>query len=320
MPTVKHSIHELAIILPCYNEEATISATMQEYVEAFPEAILVVVDNNSSDETSMRAKPLLRPQDILLFEPEQGKGAAMRTGLSALAANIYLVTDADLTYPAVDALRVVKHLRENRFDMVVGDRLSTGGYAVQNDRLGHSLGNAFLTKTISFFLKKKYIDVLSGLRAFSAPFVNSIVLNANGFQVETELNISAAFLNAKVAEIPIQYGTRPTGSESKLNTYRDGLRIFYAAFIGGMQVRPMAYFTALSVLFACFSLFGGLPLAITFLESGKMVQPGLAILSAALGILSALTLFSGLTMSVIGQSIRDKRIADFQAMKRKWHP
>tara|TARA_R110001606_G_scaffold128011_10_gene262462 strand:+ start:636 stop:1274 length:639 start_codon:yes stop_codon:yes gene_type:complete len=202
-------MRELVIVVPAYNEEIALAKTMQEYMQEFPEATFIVVDNNSSDNTAEEAKSVLRPTDFLLFEGEQGKGAAMRAGLARLDASIYLVTDADLTYPARDARAVVERLKAGRLDMVVGDRLSSGGYATQNRRFGHSAGNALLTFIISLFLKRRYNDVLSGLRAFSAPFLHSTTIRARGFQVETELNIAAAYLNAKVVEVPIQYGERP---------------------------------------------------------------------------------------------------------------
>ena len=311
-------MRDLVIVLPTYNEEASIQETLEEYISEFPEATFIVVDNNSSDLTSENAKKALRRHDFLLFEEEQGKGAAMRTGLSLLNANIYLVADADLTYPAADARRVVERLRSERLDMVIGDRLSSGAYAAQNKRFGHSLGNALLTSVISLFLKRRYCDVLSGLRAFGAPFLHSTTIRASGFQVETELNISAAYLNAKVVEVPIQYGERPDGSESKLNTMSDGIRILYAALIGGLQVRPMTFFSVIALMLALLSAIGGGVVLAEFLDTQEMRRTGLATLSASFGVLSALSLFAGLIMSVIGQAVRDLRISRMHELKRKW--
>lgn len=311
-------MRDLVIVIPAYNEEVAIGGTVKEYINEFPEATIVVVDNNSTDRTSEEARKILREQDFLLFEREPGKGAAMRTGLGLLESNVYLVTDADLTYPASDARTVVETLRSERLEMVIGDRLSSGGYAVQNRRMGHSFGNSVLTNIISLFLKKRYRDVLSGLRAFSAPFLHSTTIRANGFQVETELNISAAYLNAKVVEVPIQYGERPDNSVSKLNTISDGIRILYAALIGGLQVRPMTFFATLAAFLALLSALGGGVILAEFFETQEMRRTGLATLSASLGLLSMFSLFAGLTMSVVGQAVRDLRISRMHELKRRW--
>lgn len=311
-------MRELVILMPAYNEAATIAATIAEYIREFPKASLIVVDNNCIDGTSEEARKVLRPQDHLIFEGEQGKGAAMRSGFALVEAEIYLVVDADLTYAAKDARAVVDLLKNDRLDMVVGDRLSLGAYTRQNKRFGHSFGNALLTFVISIFLKRKYKDVLSGLRAFSQPFIHSTTIRASGFQVETELNISAAYLNAKVAEIPITYGERPDGSVSKLDTFTDGFRILYAAIIGGLQVRPMIFFSILSTIFLALSILGGSFIFVEYIETGQMRRIGLALISASLGLLASLCLFSGLILSVVGQAVRDLRISRMHEMKRRW--
>ena len=166
---------KICVLIPAYNEAATIRETIDDYRRAFPTAVFVVIDNNSTDATSKVAGGALDfSRDYLLSEAKQGKGVAVKTGLSRVPADVYIMTDGDNTYPGDDAAQLVDILVKSRCDMVVGDRVSGGTYAAQNDRLGHSLGNRFLTWYISVLAGQGYRDVLSGLRIMSRPFVSML--------------------------------------------------------------------------------------------------------------------------------------------------
>jgi len=259
----------LCIVIPAYNEERAIAQTVRDYKQAFPKAAVVVVDNNSSDGTSAAARAELDPQsDLLIVERQKGKGAAVKAGLSRISAEIYIMTDGDGTYPAKDAARLVEIMMKERCDMVVGDRISGGTYMKQNSRAGHNFGNQFLTRYISFMAGQKYYDVLSGLRIMSRPFTNMLDIRSSGFQLETELNIVAAYVRAKVIEAPIDYLARPEGSESKLNTVRDGLRIAWFALLNWIAFYPMHAFGLLAGLSLGISAVLGIRVIIVFLHLG----------------------------------------------------
>ncbi len=232
--------NEICIVIPAYNEEKAIAETIRDYREHFPDAAIVVVDNNSSDKTSECAQAeLADSKGFVIFEPLQGKGNAVKTGLSRVDADIYIMTDGDGTYPAYDARKLLGVMLENRCDMVVGDRLSGGSYMKQNKRAGHNFGNKFLSNYISSLSGQQYRDVLSGLRIMSRPFVAALDVRSSGFQLETELNIIAAYLRANVIELPIEYLSRPEGSFSKLSTYRDGIRILQFAILNWIAFYPL---------------------------------------------------------------------------------
>ena len=176
---------DLCIIIPAYNESHAIAKTIGDYQSTFPDARIVVIDNNSTDDTGGIARAVLRDKkDVLLTERRQGKGAAVKNGLSRISSDIYIMVDGDGTYRASDAARLLKVLTDERCDMVVGDRVSGGTYASQNTRPGHNLGNRFLTSFISFLAGQKYVDVLSGLRVMSRAFVNVLDVRSSGFQLE----------------------------------------------------------------------------------------------------------------------------------------
>ncbi len=308
------------IIVPAYNEEAAIAQTIRDYKTAFPDAIVVVIDNNSSDATSAEARTVLDPErDFLLLESRQGKGAAVKTGLGRVSADVYVMTDGDNTYPAADAARLHAHLLEARCDMVVGDRMASGTYAAQNDRRGHSAGNRFLTRYISFLAGESYNDVLSGLRIMSRPFVDMLDIRSAGFQLETELNVSAAYAKARVHELPIAYLARPEGSHSKLSTVRDGLRIGSFAFLNWIAFYPLQFFGAIAAAALTASLVFGLFVIGVFLETGSMPYPSTAVAAATMGLVGLQALFAGLVMRVIGRAGRRHDIARFLDRRRIWN-
>lgn len=309
----------IALVMPAYNEAATLGETIETYRAAFPEAQIIVVDNRSTDETSEVAKEYMRAgHDHLLFEPRQGKGYAVKRGISRLPADIYVMTDADMTYPAEDARRLVDKILETRADMIVGDRRAGGTYEQQNTRLGHSFGNALLTRVISGLAGHRYNDVLSGLRIMSGPFVEALDVRSSGFQLETEINIVAAYLRADVIEEPIRYDVRPDGSESKLSTLKDGARILSFAMLNWIAFLPMQFFSILTLIGWGGAAFLGYRVVSGFLETGWPYSTT-AIAGAAFGIVGTFALFAGLSLRIQGRMDRRREVATFMSRKRVWN-
>lgn len=311
---------KLCIVIPAYDEEEAIALTIADYKMIFNEAIFVIIDNNSKDKTAETARKYLDlPRDHLLFETRQGKGAAVKAGLGRVAADVYVMTDADNTYTAADAKDLVDVLLDTRCDMVVGDRVSEGAYAAQNERRGHSFGNHFLTRYVSLLAGQRYRDVLSGLRVMSRPFVSMLDVQSSGFQLETELNITAAYVRASVIERPIDYRPRPEGSVSKLSTWTDGLRIGRFALINWIAFYPLLAFGLLSCVAFVASGALGVRVISIFLETGEMPYVSSAVAAAAAGLVALQALFSGLILHVGGQIERRRDVARLLERRRRWN-
>lgn len=310
---------KVAIVIPAYNEEASIAETIKDYFSVFPFARIVVVDNNSSDRTAERARSVLRHNiDILLFERKKGKGYAIKNALSRLTADIYVMTDGDLTYPAEDAYKLYKNILETRADMIVGDRRAEGTYSRQNTRPGHKLGNAILTSAISYLAGQKFNDVLSGLRVMSAPFVANLDVRSSGFQLETEINIVSAYLRADVIEQPINYEKRPEGSSSKLSTIRDGIRIICFALLNWIAFSPLQFFSIIAAIGWAAAIFLGYRVISGFLDTGWPYTTT-AIVGATCGLIAVFAIFTGLSLRIQGRSERRREIANFLERKRLWN-
>lgn len=317
----------VCILIPAYNEEAAIGATLREYGDAFPDAEILVIDNNSSDATrEIAAAELARGRadgrmGRVVSELRQGKGYAVRHGLGLADADIYIMVDADLTYRASDARILLDRVIADRIDMAVGDRVSSGAYRLQNERAGHSIGNAVLTTVISQLAGRRYRDVLSGLRVMSRPFVNQLDVRSEGFQLETELNVLAAHLRASVVEIPIYYSARPVGSASKLRTFRDGARILAFAITNWVAFFPLQAFALVAAAAMLIALPLGLHVISAFIASNytTMPYPSSAVAAAALGVVAVQSIFAGLTLRILGRSQRRRDVGEFLEHKRQWN-
>jgi glycosyltransferase involved in cell wall biosynthesis len=309
----------IAIIIPAFNEEASIRETILDYKNFFPNARILVVDNNSTDATYAIAKECLnKDSDILITELRQGKGSAVKTGLSRITADIFVMTDADRTYQASDALRLTSFMLSTRADMIVGDRISGGAYDNQNGRMGHGWGNKMLTAIISGLAGQKYNDVLSGLRVMSHPFVKGIDLRSSGFQLETEMNVIAAYLRTDVREIHIAYGARPVDSPSKLNTVRDGFKILLFALKNWISFAPLQPFLIFASVMTLMSIALAIRVLYGFLETGWPYSTT-AIACVATGTVGILAIFFGITLRIISRNDRRREIAIFLENKRKWN-
>ncbi len=253
----------IAIILPAYNEEATIEKTILGFAQALPEASIIVVDNNSKDRTRDLAAATLDslPETTtrVIAEPRQGKGNAVRRAFHEVDADVYLLSDADLTYPPERARELIQPILDGRADMVVGDRHTGGHYARENSRSFHELGNRLVQGLVNLLFDAKLADVMSGYRAFSRCFIKNYPILVEGFQIETEMTLHALYRRFRVLELPIAYKERPPGSVSKLNTIADGAKVLFAIAQILRFYRPLYFFAALATLFALSGILASIP-------------------------------------------------------------
>jgi len=310
----------VAVVIPAYNEEQSIAGTIREYRRAFPFAVIIVVDNASADATYARAAEAIDPgRDILLRETTRGKGNAMRAAVARIDADVFVFTDADLTYPADDARRLLDLLVAERLDMVVGDRVTGGAYDAQNRRRFHGVGNVVVSWIVSRLAGRRFNDVLSGLRAVSRPLARCFEMRSDGFQIETEFNLTAAYLGADVRELPISYNKRPVGTASKLRTFRDGWQILKFAFSSFSIRNPVPAFAVCAVASFALSLFWGVQAVIYYIQHGAMPHLATAIAAAAFGILAFQLVFSGLMLGMRQAESRRQDAIRFREMKQVWN-
>jgi len=295
------SAPRIAVLLPCFNEAAAIAQTIAGFRAALPDALIYVYDNNSSDETQAVAASA---GAIVRTERLQGKGNVVRRMFADVDADIYVMADGDATYDAAAAPALVQQLLADNLDMVVGARKSEVEAAY---RRGHRFGNAMLTGMLTQLFGHSFSDILSGYRVFSRRFVKSFPILSSGFEIETEISIHALELRMPVAEQITAYGARPAGSESKLNTYRDGVRILSTILTLFRIERPMVFFGGIGVLFALVALVLALPLIMTYLETGLVPRLPTAVLVTGLMILSALSFTCGLILDTVVRGRREVR-------------
>ena len=283
----------IAVILPCYNEATAIAQTVAAFRASLPDAAIYVYDNNSSDTTCAVAA---EAGAIVRSEKMQGKGNVVRRMFADVDADIYIMADGDATYDAAAAPMLVRQLIDENLDMVVGARKSEVEAAY---RRGHRFGNAMLTGMLARLFGRSFSDILSGYRVFSKRFVKSFPVLSAGFEIETEISVHALELNMPVAEQVTAYAARPEGSESKLNTYRDGWRILKTIVRLFRYERPLAFFGGVAVMLAALAVILAVPLAITYLDTGLVPRLPTALLSTGLIILGAMSMMCGLILDTV---------------------
>ncbi|MCJ8157309.1 glycosyltransferase family 2 protein [Sphingomonas sp. LaA6.9] len=291
----------VAVLLPCYNEEAAIAQTIAGFRAALPGAAIYVYDNNSRDRTVEVAQ---QAGAIVRTERMQGKGHVVRRMFADIDADIYVMADGDATYDAAAAPALVARLWGEQLDMVVGARKSEVEEAY---RRGHRFGNAMLTGLLARLFGRSFSDILSGYRVFSRRFVKSFPVLSGGFEIETEISVHALELKMPVAEEITQYGARPEGSVSKLSTYRDGFRILNMIVTLFRNERPALFFGIVAALLASLSIILAIPLAIDYLHTGLVPRLPTAVLVTGLMILAFLSLFSGLILDTVVRGRREFR-------------
>jgi glycosyltransferase involved in cell wall biosynthesis len=292
----------IAVLVPCFNEEAAVGTVVADFRKALPLAEIFVYDNNSSDRTVAVARDAGAQ---VRSERRQGKGHVVRRMFADVDADIYVLVDGDATYDAASAPRMVEALVSDHLDMVVGFRVDQAEAAY---RPGHRTGNRMLTSFLSTVFGRAFKDILSGYRVFSRRFVKSFPVLSDGFEIETELSVHALELALPVAEIETPYYARPAGSVSKLNTWSDGFRILGTILRLYRSERPLRFFTAIGIFLTLVSVGLAIPIVITFLEVGLVPRFPTAILSMGLMILAILSVSSGLVLDTVTRGRREMKL------------
>lgn len=283
----------VAVLLPCYNEGLVIRTVIERFRAAVPEARIYVYDNNSTDDSVAVARSA---GAIVRCEPRQGKGFVVRRMFTDIDADIYIMCDADETYDASAAPALVGELVDNGLDMVVGTRMDVTGSAY---RPAHKFGNWMLTSLVRTMFGDGFSDMLSGYRVFSRRFVKSFPLMSQGFEIETELTIHALQLEMPIQEMPTRFKDRIEGSESKLSTVSDGVRILWTIVTLLKQERPFYLFGLAATGLVLLSLLLGYPVIVEYLKTGQVLRLPTAILATGTMILGFLSLFSGLILDTV---------------------
>ena len=291
----------IAVLLPCYNEEAAIAQTIAGFRCALPAATIYVYDNNSGDRTAEVARAA---GAIVRGERMQGKGNVVRRMFADVDADIYVMADGDATYDAEAAPQLVDRLIAGQLDMVVGSRVTQADAAY---RRGHVMGNRFLTGMLARLFGRSFTDILSGYRVFSRRFVKSFPVLTAGFEIETEISVHALELRMPVGEVETRYFARPEGSASKLSTYSDGLRISRTIVMLYRIERPLLFFGIIGGLVALLGIILAVPLVVTYVQSGLVPRFPTAILVTGLMIFAALNFFAGLILDTVVRGRREMR-------------
>jgi len=291
----------IAVLVPCYNEQATISEVVRDFRAQLPRADIHVYDNNSNDGTAQAAQAA---GAIVHSERRQGKGNVVRRMFADVDADVYVLVDGDGTYDAASAPKMADQLLEENLDMVVGCRAHAQREAY---RRGHRFGNIMLTRFVAWLFGKSFTDILSGYRVFSRRFVKSFPALSKGFETETELTVHALELRMPVGEVETPYGVRPQGSVSKLSTYRDGLRILRLILGLYKHERPLQFFAALAFVLAAAAIGLMVPVIIEWLETGLVRRFPTAILSTGIVILASLSLTAGVILETVTRGRQEVR-------------
>ncbi|SFF77245.1 Glycosyltransferase, catalytic subunit of cellulose synthase and poly-beta-1,6-N-acetylglucosamine synthase [Halobacillus alkaliphilus] len=291
----------IAVLLPCYNEEQTIGAVIEDFRKELPDADIYVYDNNSKDRTSEVAR---EHGAIVKKEFRQGKGHVVRSMFRDIDADYYVMADGDRTYPARFVHQLLEPLKNQEANIVIGDRLSNGTYVEENKRKFHNLGNNMVRGLINFLYKSDLKDIMTGYRAFDRLFVKSMPVMSPGFEIETEMTIHTLDKRFMIKEIPIEYKDRPEGSESKLNTLSDGYKVLNKIFTLFKEYKPMLFFSFWSILFLVFGLIAGVPVIVEFWETGFIDKIPSAILAVGLVILSVLSFACGLILDTVAANFK----------------
>ena len=289
-----------AVLIPCYNEAKTIGRVVADFKEKMPHADIYVYDNNATDNTAELAE---QAGAIVRYEHKQGKGNVVRTMFREVDADCYVMVDGDDTYPADFGPRLEQLVLSGKADMAVGDRLSST-YFTENKRPFHNFGNVLVRRMINFLFRAKLNDIMTGARAFSKDFVKSFPVISKGFEIETEMTIFALDNNFAIKEVPIAYQDRPQGSESKLNTYSDGLKVLKTIVNLFKDTKPLAFFSILSLILLLISFGFFLPILIQFVQTGIVDKFPTLIVISALTVIALLNFFCGVILSVLKKQHR----------------
>jgi glycosyltransferase involved in cell wall biosynthesis len=303
----------VAVLLPCYNEEAAIAATVRGFREALPGATVYVYDNNSKDRTREVAA---EAGAVVRTEPQQGKGHVVRRMFADIDADVYVMADGDLTYDPKAAPLMVDMVVAEQLDMVVGTRKHEVKDAYRG---GHVLGNKLFTGLLSGLFGRSFTDIFSGYRVFSRRFVKSFPVLSSGFEIETEISVHALELRMPVGEVETVYAARPEGSESKLSTFRDGWRILKTIVTLYRIERPVLFYGSIGAFLLAVALVLSIPLVITYYHTGLVPRVPTAILVTGMTIIAVLCFFAGLILDTVTRGRREVRRLAYLAQSAPTH-
>ena len=290
----------IAVLIPCYNEEKTVEKVVKDFRKAIPDAVVYVYNNNSSDRTVEFAE---KAGANVRNEYMQGKGNVIRRMFRDIDAQCYIMVDGDDTYPAEDAREMAELVLNKNVDMVVGDRLSST-YFEENKRPFHNFGNAIVRKSINILFKNGIKDIMTGYRAFSYEFVKTFPVLSKGFEIETEMSIHAVDKNMYVENVVINYRDRPDGSESKLNTYSDGMRVLRTIARLYKNYKPMSFFGIIAAVLAIVSMAFFIPVLIKYIQTGLVPNFPTLIVCGFTMLASVQAFFAGMMLQTMVQKNR----------------
>ena len=291
---------KMAVLIPCYNESKTIEKVVNDYRKALPEAVIYVYDNNSTDNTAEIAE---KAGAVVRHEYQQGKGNVIRRMFREIDAECYIMVDGDDTYPAEYGRKMTDMVLPTHVDMVVGDRLSST-YFEENKRPFHNFGNSLVRWSINALFKSDIKDIMTGYRAFSYQFVKTFPVLSRGFEIETEMSIHALDKNLYVENLVIEYRDRPAGSESKLNTYSDGIKVLKTIARLFKNYKPLNFFGIIAFILFVLALIFFIPVLYAYIQTGLVKNFPTLIVCGFTVIAAILSLFSGLQLQTIAQKNR----------------
>ena len=305
---------KIAVLIPCYNESMTVAKVVSDWKQALPEATVYVYDNNSTDGTAELAK---KAGAVVRYEYQQGKGNVIRRMFREVDAQVYLMVDGDDTYPADCARQMVDLVLHRQADMVVGDRLSST-YFTENKRPFHNFGNNLVRFGINTLFHSKIQDIMTGCRAFSFEFVKTFPVLSAGFEIETEMTIHALDKNMKIDQVVIPYQDRPAGSESKLNTVKDGWKVIKTIFTLHRNYKPQSFFSMIAAFLLALSVVFFIPVLVTYIQTGLVPNFPTLIVCGFTAIAAFLSFFTGLQL----QNAVKKNKQDFELSRiqtNRWY-
>ncbi len=300
---------KIAVLIPCYNEEKTIGKVVADVRGALPEATVYVYDNNSTDRTAELA---WEAGAVIRQEYAQGKGNVIRRMFREIDAQCYLMVDGDDTYPLDCAREMVDRVLERHADMVVGDRLSST-YFTENKRPFHNFGNSLMRTSINSLFRADIKDIMTGYRAFSYEFVKTFPVFSQGFEIETEMTIHAVNYNMQVENVVVEYRDRPEGSVSKLNTFRDGIKVIHKMMQLYKNHKPFKFFSLIGILFVMVAVVMFAPILLEYLETGLVPRFPTLIVCGFLVMAAIQAFFSGMVLDV--QVAKDRRDFEYRLNK-----
>lgn len=300
----------VAVLIPCYNEEGAVGNTIEAFYKVLPYSKVFVYDNNSTDRTVEEA---VNSSAVVYKEPRQGKGEVVKRMFSDIDADIYVLVDGDDTYDAKAVTKMIECLVTENLDMVIGTR------SVVRDAYpkGHIIGNKIFTGLISLFFNSKLNDVFSGYRVMSKRFVKTVPVLSNGFEIETELTAHALHHRMPIKEVATVYKNRPEGTQSKLKTFSDGFKIMNFIFFLLRDVKPLLFFSMLSIILVSLSLYSGVPVIFDFYQTGLVERLPTAVLASALAIISVVSLFTGLVLDNVSRGRLEYKILNYLSYESK---